>query len=91
MTISRRSVKKLMTDAQPSMEISEKAVIQLRDYLEQVGKRTVTHASKIHEEENRMRAQIGDRPRKRLSQRSLRMAIENKYPGLMMQNGDSKS
>ena len=90
MTISLRSVKRLIADSKPMMPISDKSVILLRDYLEQTGKRVVIYASRIQEEENRMRTQIGDRQRKRLSKRSLQLAIENKYPGVMTRNDDSK-
>ncbi len=91
MTISRRAVKQLMHDSAPDMPLSNGAIALLKDHLEEQIKRLTAHASKIQSRENEMRKVIGDRPRKRLSKRSLQMAIDNKYPGLMIENDDSET
>ena len=91
MTISRRAIKQLMRDSAPDMPLSNGAIALLKEHIEEESKRLTTHASKIQLRENEMRKVIGDRPRKRLSKRSLQMAIDNKYPGLMIDNDDSET
>lgn len=91
MTLSFRSVKQLMREAMPDIPLSNSAIMLLKEYLEIHSKKLTFHASKIQGRENEMRKITGDRPRKRLSKRSLQMAIENKYPGLMSENDDSEA
>jgi len=91
MTISNRSVKRLMRESLPGTPLSDGAVALLKDYLIKQAQRLTIYASMIQSSENEMRKSIGDRPRKRLSRRSLQSAIDNKYPGVMTRNGNSKS
>jgi hypothetical protein len=91
MTISLRAIKQLMRDSAPDMPLSNGAIALLKEHIEEEIKRLAAHSSKIQLRENEMRRLIGDRPRKRLSKRSLQMAIDGKYPGLMMQNEDSET
>ena len=90
MTISLRSVRQLMQEAAPEIPLSKGAIAVLREHLERQSKRLTFHASRIQARENEMRKITGDRPRKRLSRRSLEMAIDNKYPGLLIENDDSE-
>jgi len=79
MTISLRSVKTLMRNALPGRKISEDAVGLLKVYLERKAEELTIQASRIHERENRMRDELGDRHKVILSSRHVKMAIDGKF------------
>jgi hypothetical protein len=91
MTVSLRAIKEIMRESAPDMPLSNGAIALLKSHVEEQSRRLTVHASKIQARENDMRKAIGDRPRKRLSKRSLQMAIDNKFPGLMGENDDSET
>jgi hypothetical protein len=82
MTISLRSIKVLMHKAVPGEEkISEDAARLLQVYLERKAEELTIQASRVHERENVMRDQLGERHKVILSPRHLKMAIDGKFAG----------
>lgn len=81
MTISLRSIKLLMRKKAPDMPISHDAALLLKIDLERRVENITVQASQIHDRENAMRRQIGERPKIRLSPKHIKMAIEGKFVG----------
>ena len=81
MTISLRSIKLLMHIAIPGQKISEDAARLLKIFLERKAEELAIQASRIHERENAMRREIGERPRVRLATKHIKMAIDGKFCG----------
>jgi hypothetical protein len=81
MTISLRSIKVLMHNTVPGRKIADDAARLLKIYLERKAEELTIQASRIHDGENVMRRQIGDRPKVRLSPKHIKMAIEGKFAG----------
>jgi len=90
MTISRRSVKAAMRRILPDVPISDAAAELLRSHIEDRVRHITVHASKIQKRENELRTELGERLKLRLSPQQIKMAIENKFPGLMIENDHSK-
>ena len=82
MTISLRSIKMIMNGVVPGRKISGDAARLLKVYLEREAEEISIQAARIHEKENLLRDQIGERRKKRLSPRHIKMAIDGKYQGL---------
>jgi Iap family predicted aminopeptidase len=76
--ISLRSVKLIMHSVVPG-PISEDAVRLLKVFLERKAEELTLHASRIHNWENEMRDELGERHKVILSPKHLKMAIEGKY------------
>jgi len=81
MTISLRSIRLLMHRAVPGQKISEDAARLLKIFLERRAEELTIQASRIHERENRMRDEIGERQKVRLSPKHVKMAIDGKFVG----------
>ena len=81
MTLSKRSLMKLAQITAPGRLISKDAIIVLKLYLERKAGWIIAQASSIHDRENAMRQEIGERPKKRLSPKHIKMAIDGKFAG----------
>ncbi|MEW5747203.1 MAG: hypothetical protein AB1793_00235 [Candidatus Thermoplasmatota archaeon] len=81
MTISLRSVRMLLGQKAPERKIERAAVETLKSHLENEAISIAVRASSIHDRENFLRAQLGERRKARLSARHVRMAIEGKFQG----------
>jgi hypothetical protein len=80
MTISLRSVKLIMHKVAPNeKKISEDAVRLLKIFLERKPEELTLHASRIHNRENRMRDELGERHKVILSLEHVKMAIDGKF------------
>lgn len=79
MSISVRSIKQIMKEASPATPISEDAAKLLKAHLEAEARSLAEQAGRIHEGENALRRQIGERPKQRLSGKHVRMAIDGKF------------
>ena len=79
MTISLRSIKVLMHNTVPGGKISEDSARLLKVYLERRAEELTIQASRIHERENQMRDQLGERHKVILSPRHVKMAIDGKF------------
>lgn len=79
MTISLRSIKVLMHNTVPGGKISEEAARLLKIFLERKAEELTIQASRIHERENMMRDQLGERHKVILSPRHVKMAIDGKF------------
>lgn len=79
MTISLRSIKMIMQNAAPEIPISDEAAKILKVHLEEHGRSLAEQASRIQQRENELRKTIGERLKKRLSGKHMKMAIEGKY------------
>jgi len=79
MTISLRSIKILMHNTVPGGKISEDAARLLKAFLERKAEELTIQASRIHERENQMRGQLGEKHKVILSPRHLKMAIDGKF------------
>jgi UDP-3-O-acyl-N-acetylglucosamine deacetylase len=69
----------LMQNAAPEIPISDEAAKMLKVHLEEHGRSLAEQASRIHQGENELRKQIGERLKKRLSSKHMRMAIDGKF------------
>lgn len=78
MTISLRSIRMLFGEKAPERKVERTAVEVLRAYIENEAAAIVLRASSIHDRENFLRAQLGERKKVRLAARHVRMAIEGK-------------
>jgi hypothetical protein len=65
----------------PGRHFSRDAIKLLKVYLERQADWIITQASSIHDRENDMRRQIGERPKARLSPKHIKMAIDGKFVG----------
>lgn len=90
MTISLRSIRLLMQKTVPGRKISEDAARLLKIHLERVAEGITVQASRIHDRENRLRDEIGDRHKVILSRQHLKMAIDGKYAVSEDRHGDSE-
>ena len=91
MTISLRSVKMLMRNTIPGRKISEDAARLLKVFLERKAEELTIHASRIHERENQMRDQLGEKHKVILSPRHVKMAIDGKFSSSKgVDNGNSE-
>jgi hypothetical protein len=79
MALSVRSIMALMHMKAPGVSISHDAALLLKIELERRAENITVQASRIHDRENSMRAQIGERPKVRLSPKHVKMAIEGKF------------
>lgn len=79
LTISLRSIKMLMQSAAPEIPISDEAAKMLKVHLEEHGHSLAEQASRIQQRENELRKTIGERLKKRLSAKHMRMAIDGKF------------
>lgn len=79
MSLSLRAVKMLMRTVAPDTPISDEAAKLLQVHLEEHGKSLAEQASRIHARENELRRQIGERTKRRLSGKHVRMAIDGKF------------
>jgi len=80
MTLSKRSVTKLMHAKAPrERRFSKNAVLMLKMHLEYIAEQLTEQAVRIHDRENAMRKQIGERPKKLLAPRHMISAIEGKF------------
>lgn len=68
-----------MHEAAPETPISEDAAKLLKGHLEAQARSLAEQAARIHQGENALRRQIGERPKRRLSAKHLRMAIDGKF------------
>jgi len=71
----------LMHSTVPGRKIADDAARLLKIHLEREAEKLTLQASRIHERENAMRREIGDRPKVRLSPKHIKMAIEGKFAG----------
>jgi hypothetical protein len=69
----------LIHNTVPGRKVSEDAVLLLKVYLERKAVWMITQASSIHDRENDMRREIGERPKVRLSPKHIKMAIDGKF------------
>jgi hypothetical protein len=74
-----------MHNTVPGRKISDDAARLLKIHLERKAEELTIQASRIHEKENQMRDQLGEKHKVILSPRHLKMAIEGKFAG-----GDQK-
>jgi hypothetical protein len=65
----------------PGRKISDDAARLLKIHLERKAEELTIQASRIHDRENAMRREVGDRPKVRLSPKHVKMAIEGKFAG----------
>ena len=79
MTLSMRSVARLMHAKAPDRKLSKDAVLMLKMHLEGRAEKLTEQAARIHDRENTMRKQIGERPKKLLAPRHMIAAIEGKF------------
>jgi aldehyde:ferredoxin oxidoreductase len=79
MGISLRSIKLLMRRTVPGRKVSDDAALLLKAFLERKAEDLTIHASRIHERENLMRKQLGEREKVILSPRHVKMAIDGKF------------
>jgi len=79
MTISLRSIARLMHAKVQGRRISGDAVLMLKMHLEGRAEKLTEQAARIHDRENTMRKQIGERPKKLLAPRHMIAAIEGKF------------
>jgi len=79
MTISLRSIRLLMQKVVPGRKISEDAVRLLVQHLEHKARELSIQASRIHDKENSLRDQLGERHKVILSHEHMRMAIDGKF------------
>ena len=79
MFVSMRAAKLLMRRIVPGKRVSDDAARLLSVYLERRAEELTAHAFRIHEVENQMRAQLGERPKATLTKRHVKMAIEGKF------------
>jgi hypothetical protein len=86
MTISLRSIKMIMNGVVPGRKISGDAARLLKVFLERKAEELTVQAARIHERENLMRDQLGERRKKILAPRHVKMAIDGKFPR-MEENG----
>lgn len=69
----------LMHNIVPGGKISDDAAILLKVFLERKAEELTIQASRIHERENQMRDQLGERHKVILSPKHLKMAIDGKF------------
>ena len=81
MTISHRSIRILFGQKAPERKVERAAVETLRSHLENEAAIIVNRSSSIHDRENFLRAQLGERRKARLTGKHVRMAIEGKFKG----------
>jgi len=81
MTLSLRSVIRLMRARAPKGRFSKDTVLMLRLHLESRAAQLTEQAIRAYERENLMRKQIGERPKKLLAPRHMIAAIEGRVPG----------
>ncbi len=81
MSIFHRSIWKLFGQKAPARKVERTAVEVLRTHLENEAASIVVRASSIHDRENFLRAQLGERRKARLTARHVRMAIEGRFEG----------
>jgi hypothetical protein len=81
MTLSLRSIMRLMHMKAPGISISRDAALLLKIELERRAENITVQASRIHHRENEMRQEIGERIKKRLSPKNVKMAIDGKFAG----------
>ena len=82
MSISLRSIREKMRETLPGQKISEDAVRMLRIHVEREIVKLTHHANAVHDGENEMRKQIGERSKVILSARHMKMAIQGRLPKL---------
>jgi hypothetical protein len=75
MTLSQRGIRRLVAERLPNRKVSEDAILALKSSLEQTAAYLLDRAAQAHDNENRTRRQIGERPRARLSAKHMRMAL----------------
>lgn len=90
MRISLRSIKNIIQDQTQKKRISKMAVRVLQEHLEGVAKEMAKHASRIHDRENTVRAQVGERKKVVLAEKHFRMALEGKFPELRFRDYDER-
>jgi len=88
MTISKRSVARLMRPKAPKMRFSNDAVLMLKMHLENRAQQVTEQAVKIHESENLMRKGLGERQKKLVAPRHMIAAIEGKFVWGEPSNGE---
>jgi len=81
MTLSERSLMTLARLKAPEKHFSRDAIRLLKVYLERQVDWIIMQASSIHDRENAMRQQVGERPKVRLSPKHIKMAIDGKFVG----------
>jgi hypothetical protein len=81
MTLSLSTNMRLIRQKTPGTPISHDAALLLKIDLERRAESITFQASQIHDRENAMRQQIGERPKVRLSPRHVKMAIDRKFVG----------
>ena len=79
MTISLRSIKRLMQSSAPGRKVSNEAVKHLTTYLELRAEELAIQASRIQDRENQMRDIVGLRHKVILTRKHLEMALEGKF------------
>lgn len=79
MTISLRSVKRLMQSVLPGHKVSEDAARMLKIHLEHKAEEIAVHALRVYDRENSMRDELGIRHLVFLSPEHMKMAIDGKY------------
>ena len=77
--LSLRSIKMLMHNTIPGRKISDDAVRLLKVFLQRKTEEITIQASRIHERENTMRKEVGERPKVRMSPKHIKMAIDGKF------------
>ena len=82
MSISLRSIREKMREVLPEEKISEDAVRMLRIHIERQIVELTQYAKAVHDRENDMRRQLGDRIKVILSARAMRRAIQGRLPKL---------
>lgn len=88
MSISLRSVKTIMLEVTGRKRISKGAVKLVKAYLDGAAQGLVLHASRIHDRENIIRKQVGERPKVILTEKHLEMALNGKFPELRSKDYD---
>jgi len=88
MTISKRSVARLMRPKAPKMRFSNDAVLMLKMHLENRAQQITEKAVRIHESENLMRKKLGEREKKMLAPRHMIAAIEGRFSEGEEANGE---
>ena len=82
MSIGLRSVKAIMREVTDNKRLAKGAIELLTRHIEGIARGHVLHASRIHDRENSLRAQIGERKKVILTEKHVKKALEGQYPEL---------
>ena len=88
MSISLRSVRTIMLEVTGNKRLSKGAIELVIRHLDGTARGLVLHASRIHDRENILRKQVGERPKVILAEKHLKQALEGQFPELRTKDYD---